>query len=92
MTNRAGFVRKGSDGQAEYLMQPESFKDELCRHHDVRTVVRVLGAAGWLHKVPGSDSWQNRATLPGVGRQRVYVIVPRSTDDEDSEPVDSTAS
>ncbi|GLC93992.1 hypothetical protein Tamer19_34000 [Cupriavidus sp. TA19] len=76
VTDRAGF-RRVSDEVTEYLMQPESFKAELCKHADPRDVVKVLGAAGWLHREPKSDSWQCREKLPGEKvRQRVYVIVP----------------
>lgn len=72
--NRAGFFRKDSDGEREYLVLPETFKREVCEGFDARSAGKVLLAAGWLRADPrGKASRSER--LPGMGTTtRCYVF------------------
>ncbi len=73
VANRAGFVRKDSDGEREYLVLPETFKREVCGGFDQRHAVKVLLSAGWL--IPGKDGkTSQKPRLPGIGPGRVYVL------------------
>lgn len=73
VANRAGFFRKDTEGEREYLVLPESFKRDLCAGFDMRHAIKVLTAAGWL--IPGNDGKSSqKPRLPFVGLTRVYVL------------------
>lgn len=46
--NRAGFYQTDSEGFRIYMVLTETYKNELCKGFDQRTVTRVLLQAGWL--------------------------------------------
>jgi len=71
--NRAGYYRKGEDGQREYLVLPEVFRREVCQGFDEKTAKKALIEAGML--IPGSGGRLSKVErLPGVGPSRVAVL------------------
>lgn len=73
IANRAGFARKGVDGEREYLVLPEVFKREVCAGFDMKHATKVLVGAQWL--IPGKDGkTSQKPRLPFVGLARVYVF------------------
>lgn len=71
--DRAGFKRKGADGETEYLILPEVFRSEVCEGYDVRMVAKVLIERGYLTKGDGRN-FPKRETVPELRRMRVYVV------------------
>jgi uncharacterized protein (DUF927 family) len=73
--NRAGFMRINPAGDAEYLVLPEAFKNELCKGFDSKKAAKTLLAAGWI--VGGGDGRPNQnIRLPDLGVTRCYVFTP----------------
>ena len=71
--NRAGFYRNGINEGREFLVLPETFRQEVCQGFDEKTVKNVLIEAGLL--LPGNDKKPSQVVrLPGLGSSRVYVI------------------
>ncbi|MHB8915018.1 MAG: DUF927 domain-containing protein [Thiobacillus sp.] len=71
--NRAGYYRTGVVGEREFLVLPEVFRREVCKDFDVKTVKKVLTAAGLL--LPDKEGRPSQvARLPGLSSSRVYVI------------------
>jgi uncharacterized protein (DUF927 family) len=72
--NRAGFYRRDTEGEREYLVLPETFKREVCAGFDARHAGKVLAEAGWLRT--GSAGKTSRTErLPGMGdKTRCYVF------------------
>lgn len=76
--NRTGFKKKiiSKDGKKEayqYCVLPETFKKEMCLSFDVKHVIRVLVAEGWIE--PSKDGNPSRREyLPGLGQCRCYVF------------------
>ena len=71
--NRAGFFRKGLDGEREYLVLPETFKNEVCSGFDLKHATKVLMKAEWI--VPGKDGKASqKPRLPFIGPARAYVF------------------
>lgn len=70
--NRAGFRVGTEDVAIEYLVLPESFRNEICEGFDFRMVARVLAERGFLVTEDGKNSV--RRSLPGFGQVRVYGI------------------
>jgi uncharacterized protein (DUF927 family) len=77
--DRAGFKRKGADGETEYLILPEVFRSEVCEGHDACMVAKVLIERGYLTKGDGRN-FSKRETVPEMGRIRTYVISRRIMD------------
>jgi putative DNA primase/helicase len=84
--NRAGFRQEvaDADGAADdnepeqkryiYLVLPEAFRREVCRGFDPEMVAKGLKDRGHLECEEGRLTRQKR--LPGLGKQRVYCILP----------------
>jgi putative DNA primase/helicase len=72
--NRAGFYRNSENGEREFLVLPEVFRQEICKSFGEKTVKKVLIDAGLL--LPGKDGKPTQVTrLPGLSStSRVYVI------------------
>lgn len=71
--DRAGFRRVTETGELEYLVFPDAFKNELSKGHDYKDVAKVLESNGTLKRF--SDKYlTTKVVLPGLGRQRVYVL------------------
>ena len=69
----AGFYRNGVKEGCEFLVLPETFRQEVCQGFDEKTVKNVLIEAGLL--LPGKDKKPSQVVqLPGLGSSRVYVI------------------
>lgn len=70
---RAGFYRNGVQDGREFLVLPQTFRLEVCKGFDEKTVKKVLIVAGLL--IPGKDDKPSQVVrLPGLGSSRVYVI------------------
>lgn len=85
--NRAGFYRNATDKDQgdpetvrEYLFLTETWK-EVFAGHDITHVNKVLVAAKML--VPGSTKTAQTITLPGLSKQRCYVVRPGGVCDGD---------
>lgn len=75
---RAGF-RKVTVLGISYYVLPEVFREELCAGFDYRTVAQLLLKEGWLE--PGEHHVAyRREYLPGIGRSRCYVFLPKLWD------------
>ncbi len=71
--NRAGFYHTDNEGFRIYMVLTETYKNELCKGFDQRTVTRVLLQAGWLK--PASDGKaSHKPRIKGVGTPRLYVF------------------
>ncbi|WP_131777953.1 DUF927 domain-containing protein [Legionella bozemanae] len=71
--NRAGFYQTDNEGFRIYMVLTETYKNELCKGFDQRTVTRVLLQAGWLK--PASDGKaSHKPRIKGVGTPRLYVF------------------
>ena len=71
--NRAGFYRKDGNGEREYLVLPETFKNEVCAGFDLKHATKVLVQAEWM--VSGKDGKASqKPRLPFIGPARVYVL------------------
>ena len=57
-----------------YYVLPEAFKREIAKGFDATTVAKALRERGHLDTESGRLTHQKR--LPGMGRQRVYCILP----------------
>jgi putative DNA primase/helicase len=66
--------RSSAEALVEYLLFPEAFKREICKGLDVRFVSKVLKDAGCLKHDAGHDTVKHR--VPGVGRTRMYHVLP----------------
>ena len=70
--NRAGFYRTDAEGQREYFVLPEVFRQEVCGGFDQKSAVQTLIRVAWL--IPGSDGNTQKPRLPALGTTRVYVL------------------
>jgi len=57
-----------------YYVLPAAFRKEVCRGFDPEMVAKSLRERGHLNVETGRLTFQKR--LPGLGRQRVYCILP----------------
>ncbi|WP_158946249.1 DUF927 domain-containing protein [Pseudodesulfovibrio cashew] len=76
--NRAGFRNEDDEGNAEFWMFPEAFR-EVCQGFDHKMVCRMLAEQGIL-KTQTSGSFQMAKRLPGMGvksLKKVYVITSK---------------
>jgi putative DNA primase/helicase len=72
VVNRVGFRRDDGEGKTDYLVLPESWRNELCAGYDARAVAHALLEKGHLAPDQNDDKLQSRHRLPGLGTQRVY--------------------
>lgn len=71
--NRAGFRRKTTEGDTEFLILREAFKSEVCSGFDYRTVARGLADRGFLDCQPPDLTKSVR--LPGnLGKIRAFCV------------------
>ncbi len=74
--NRAGFYHTDSEGFRIYMVLTETYKNELCKGFDQRSVTRILLQAGWLK--PASDGKaSHKPRIKGVGTPRLYVFTSK---------------
>ncbi|WP_412757965.1 DUF927 domain-containing protein [Legionella bozemanae] len=71
--NRAGFYQTDGEGFRIYMVLTETYKNELCKGFDQRTVTRVLLQAGWL-KAASDGKASHKPRIKGVGTPRLYVF------------------
>ncbi|WP_426958335.1 DUF927 domain-containing protein [Muricoccus radiodurans] len=74
VVNRAGWRRRTPEGW-EYLIIPETWRDEVCRGLDGQQVARELDAAGHLQRGEGKNL-ASLVRIPGEGRPRLFVVKP----------------
>ena len=71
--DRVGFKSVDAEGDTEFLILPEAFRQEVCKGLDYRMVAKVLDERGHLR----ADSKGKRSvlhTVPELGRIRVYAV------------------
>jgi uncharacterized protein (DUF927 family) len=73
INNRVGFKRI-SNGEKEYFVLPEMFRQEMCNGFETHFVARVLMEAGMLNKSPEGKA-QTAHRLPGEGLKKCYHFV-----------------
>ncbi|MEO5858717.1 MAG: DUF927 domain-containing protein [Pyrinomonadaceae bacterium] len=76
--NRAGFKKETFEGHTEYWILPEVFDNEVCRGFQPGTIAKELERSGHLRRGSEKKYLMSRETLPGLGRQRVYVVICES--------------
>jgi len=80
--NRAGW-RRNSGGGREYLIDPGTFRTEICQGFDHMAVARELVKQGYLETTSAIEN--NRYTkperIPGAARTRVYVVNSKIMED-----------
>lgn len=69
--DRAGWWREVAD-EREYLVPVAVWRAELAVGIDTTVLARALAERGWLR--PGADRSAQSVSVPGHGRQRVYVL------------------
>ncbi len=70
--DRAGFRRKNSEAETEYLVLPEVFRTEVCRGHNARLVAAALIERGYLDSQPPSH--MRKVRVPELGAVWAYSI------------------
>lgn len=67
-----GFRKRNAQGEYDWLIPSEIFREEVCQGYDMKRVLAVLTQSGYL---PFSDSRSSKVErLPNFGRLRVYHI------------------
>lgn len=76
--NRAGFRRRNTAGETEYLVLPEAWKAEVCIGLDPSLVARTLADRGMLQR-DGAGKTTLAQRLPGFSAEktRVYVLTAK---------------
>ncbi|WP_324740124.1 DUF927 domain-containing protein [Tsuneonella sp. CC-YZS046] len=71
--NRAGFKRETGLGTMEYLIPAATWRNEVCRGLNPKSVAALLIERG--HLIPDSNGKASRSeTAPGMGKARFYVV------------------
>ena len=70
--NRAGFKRETTEGDTEFFVLKEVFRNELCAGFDYRMVASALERCGALDRQPPECTKIVR--LPELGRVRVFAV------------------
>jgi uncharacterized protein (DUF927 family) len=73
--NRAGFFRANAEGNREFLILPQAFKQEVCKGFDPKLAKGALLRHGWL--LPGGDRPAQKVRPAGMGPTWVYVLSAR---------------
>lgn len=81
VANRAGFWRDDSQGGQEFLISTKTWREEVCQGLNPSAVAQVLIREGYLRPGTGNKSSQS-LSVPGLGKQRCYVISSRICGDE----------
>ena len=73
VNNRAGFWQI-HEGEREFLVLPEVFREEICKGINYKQAAKVLKDVGWLKTgtEPGRNTKKSR--LPGIGLTYCYVL------------------
>ena len=71
--NRAGFYPTDGEGFRIYMVLTETYKNELCKGFDQRTLTRVLLQADWLKPAPDGKA-SHKPRIKGVGTPRLFVF------------------
>jgi uncharacterized protein (DUF927 family) len=80
--NRAGFRRHNSEtGEMEYLIFPETFRNEVCVGCNAQAIARELDKRKFLLRQ--DSSLMIKPHLPGLGKPRVYGIRAAILEEED---------
>lgn len=79
--DRVGFRRANDDGEIEYIVFPDAFKKEIAKGFDWRDVSKTLVKAGIMKRF--GREFTKKESLPGLGRQRVYILTLSAADDND---------
>jgi putative DNA primase/helicase len=72
IVNRVGFRREVPGGW-EFLIFPESWKEDVCKGLDPARAAAALHQAGFLDKGDGKN-WAKKQRVPGVGLGRFYTV------------------
>jgi uncharacterized protein (DUF927 family) len=84
VNNRLGFRKRNKDGEWEYWVMPETWREVFCKgFSDPTQVAKWLEQRGMLRKPGGERSYQSKRDLGG-GRgknQRVYVLTSAVLED-----------
>jgi putative DNA primase/helicase len=81
VANRAGFWRDDSQGGREFLISTKTWREEVCQGLNPSAVAQVLIREGYLR--PGTENKSSQSlSVPGLGKQRCYVISSRICGDE----------
>lgn len=85
VSNRAGFFRVHEDGQREFLMSKNLFREHICQGYAIKTVVAALSEVGMLVKAGNGESTQV-VRISEAGTQRVYVLrhLPHAPETQDN--------
>lgn len=72
--NRAGFWREDGLGRREYIIPAPTWRNEVCKGLNVKTVNTLLVERGFL--LPSSDgkAAAQLVNAPGMGKARFYVV------------------
>jgi putative DNA primase/helicase len=71
--NRAGFRRRNSEGNWEYFILPETWRNEVCKGFNATAIAREMIARRWLE--PGEDNnLAKKVAVPGHRKPRLYCI------------------
>jgi uncharacterized protein (DUF927 family) len=71
---RAGFWRSGKNGVREFLVLPETFREEICAELDYKHAANVLRERGWLEIDGERGRIMQNVRLPGMDTTRCYVF------------------
>ncbi|MDR4514655.1 DUF927 domain-containing protein, partial [Nitrosomonas sp.] len=72
---RCGYRKTANDGTTEYYVLPESFKKEICKGLDYRSVARLLIDKNYMRAGDGKNL-NRKVDLPHEGRVRAFHILP----------------
>jgi len=72
-------VEKHQEKKTEFFILPEVFRKEVCKGYDHRAVVRLLIDKKYARNDKGR--LDRKVSLPGMGRVRVYHVLPELFDD-----------
>jgi putative DNA primase/helicase len=71
--NRVGFVETAG-GYVRYILTRGAFEDIVCMGHNFRTIREELIRRGFMVAGEAGRPGQQKVSLPGLGRPRVYVM------------------
>jgi uncharacterized protein (DUF927 family)/5S rRNA maturation endonuclease (ribonuclease M5) len=80
--DRAGFRRRNDDGETEYWILKEVFRQELCRDFNSKLVARALAERGYLDTQ--GDTLMKAVRVPEMGWIRAYCVRASILEDRDS--------
>jgi putative DNA primase/helicase len=92
IARRFGFRDENEEGTTVHLVFRDAFRDEFCKGFDAERVARLLADRKFLERDKDGKHLAIQRTLPGLGRTRVYVILPTMFDEIDENKASSSAS